>query len=104
MNFATHQATVVHSGATIGDLVGAIASLKRATQATDDCAEFWYNLGAAQTNLAIQTVPEDETMRVNVMGTYYLLDAARRLGVRSAMPMTEAPTCLARGLISARCR
>jgi UDP-glucose 4-epimerase len=29
----------------------------------------------------LQMLPEDETMRVNVMGTYYLLDAARRLGV-----------------------
>jgi nucleoside-diphosphate-sugar epimerase len=27
-----------------------------------------------------QRAPEDETMRVNTMGTYYLLDAARRLG------------------------
>jgi nucleoside-diphosphate-sugar epimerase len=30
----------------------------------------------------IQRMPEDETMRVNTMGTYYLLDAARRLGVK----------------------
>jgi nucleoside-diphosphate-sugar epimerase len=29
-----------------------------------------------------QRLPEDETMRVNTMGTYYLLDAARRLGVK----------------------
>ena len=29
----------------------------------------------------IQHLPEDETMRVNTMGTYYLMDAARRLGV-----------------------
>ena len=28
-----------------------------------------------------QSMPEDETMRVNTMGTYYLMDAARRLGV-----------------------
>ncbi|MDO8685346.1 MAG: NAD(P)-dependent oxidoreductase, partial [Clostridiales bacterium] len=28
-----------------------------------------------------QTLPEDETMKVNVMGTYYIMDAARRLGV-----------------------
>jgi len=28
----------------------------------------------------VQVAPEDETMRVNTMGTYYLLDAARRLG------------------------
>ena len=27
-----------------------------------------------------QVAPEDETMRTNTMGTYYLLDAARRLG------------------------
>jgi nucleoside-diphosphate-sugar epimerase len=27
-------------------------------------------------------MPEDETMRVNTMGTYYLMDAARRLGVK----------------------
>ena len=30
-------------------------------------------------------LPEDETMRVNTMGTYYLLDAARRLGVRQVV-------------------
>ena len=30
----------------------------------------------------IQQVPEDTTMRSNVMGTYYMLDAARRLGVK----------------------
>ncbi|MBP7402768.1 MAG: NAD(P)-dependent oxidoreductase [Clostridia bacterium] len=29
-----------------------------------------------------QALPEDTTMQSNVMGTYYLLDAARRLGVR----------------------
>jgi nucleoside-diphosphate-sugar epimerase len=29
-----------------------------------------------------QRMPEDETMRVNTMGTYYLMDAARRLGVK----------------------
>lgn len=28
------------------------------------------------------TLPEDETFRVNVMGTYYMLDAARRFGTR----------------------
>lgn len=31
---------------------------------------------------AMQNVPEDECMRVNTMGTYYLLDAARRLDVK----------------------
>ena len=30
----------------------------------------------------MQTLPEDETMRVDTMGTYYLMDAARRLGVK----------------------
>jgi len=29
-----------------------------------------------------QRLPEDETMRVNTMGTFYLMDAARRLGVK----------------------
>lgn len=28
----------------------------------------------------VQRLPEDETFRVNTMGTYYLLDAARRVG------------------------
>ena len=28
----------------------------------------------------VQRLPEDETFRVNTMGTYYLLDAARRIG------------------------
>ena len=32
-----------------------------------------------------QRLPEDETMRVNTMGTYYLLDAARRLGVKQVL-------------------
>lgn len=31
---------------------------------------------------ATQRAPEDETMRANTMGTYYLLDAARRLDVK----------------------
>ncbi|MDR2932082.1 MAG: NAD(P)-dependent oxidoreductase [Oscillospiraceae bacterium] len=30
----------------------------------------------------IQTIPEDTTIKSNVMGTYYLLDAARRLNVK----------------------
>ncbi len=29
-----------------------------------------------------QRAPEDETMRVNTMGTFYIMDAARRLGVQ----------------------
>lgn len=29
-----------------------------------------------------QRLPEDETMRVNTMGTFYMVDAARRLGVK----------------------
>ena len=29
-----------------------------------------------------QRLPEDTTMKVNVMGTYYIMDAARRLGVK----------------------
>jgi nucleoside-diphosphate-sugar epimerase len=32
-----------------------------------------------------QRLPEDETMRVNTMGTYYLMDAARRLGVKQVV-------------------
>ena len=36
-----------------------------------------------------QRMPEDETMRVNTMGTFYMIDAARRLGVkRFAMAST----------------
>lgn len=30
-------------------------------------------------------MPEDETMRVNTMGTFYLMDAARRLGVQTVI-------------------
>ena len=30
-------------------------------------------------------LPEDETMRVNTMGTFYILDAARRLGVQKVV-------------------
>jgi len=33
----------------------------------------------------IQRMPEDETMRVNTMGTYYLMDAARRFQVRTVV-------------------
>ncbi len=32
-----------------------------------------------------QVLPEDETMRVNTMGTFYLMDAARRLGVKKVV-------------------
>jgi nucleoside-diphosphate-sugar epimerase len=32
-----------------------------------------------------QRVPEDETMRVNTMGTFYVMDAARRLGVKKVV-------------------
>ncbi len=32
-----------------------------------------------------QVLPEDQTMRSNVMGTYYLMDAARRLGVKKVI-------------------
>lgn len=33
----------------------------------------------------IQRVPEDTTMKSNVMGTYYLMDAARRLNVKKVI-------------------
>ena len=32
-----------------------------------------------------QYLPEDETMRVNTMGTFYIMDAARRLGVQKVL-------------------
>jgi len=32
-----------------------------------------------------QRLPEDETMRVNTMGTFYLMDAARRLNVKKVL-------------------
>jgi len=35
--------------------------------------------------LSQQRLPEDETMRVNTMGTYYVLDAARRLDVEQVV-------------------
>ena len=34
---------------------------------------------------AQQRMPEDETMRVNTMGTFYIADAARRLGVQKVL-------------------
>ncbi|MGH3630164.1 MAG: NAD-dependent epimerase/dehydratase family protein [Sciscionella sp.] len=37
-----------------------------------------------------QRAPEDETMRVNTMGTYYLLDAARRLGMVKRVVMASS--------------
>jgi len=33
----------------------------------------------------VPRLPEDETMRVNTMGTFYLMDAARRLGVQKVV-------------------
>lgn len=54
-------------------------------------AEAIVHLGAIPWNTELQpgkaspfriVLPEDETMRVNEMGTYYLVDAARRLGVK----------------------
>ncbi len=37
----------------------------------------------------IQMYDEDETMKSNVMGTYYLVDAARRLGVKKIVMATS---------------
>ncbi|OXM82992.1 NAD-dependent epimerase/dehydratase family protein [Paenibacillus rigui] len=36
-------------------------------------------------SVRIQRMPEDETMRVNTMGTYYLMDAARRFHVKTVV-------------------
>ena len=41
-----------------------------------------YNAGTDGSRF-VQVMPEDETMSVNTMGTYYVLDAARRLGVKN---------------------
>lgn len=41
-----------------------------------------YNKETQTGSRFIQVHDEDETMKTNVMGTYYLLDAARRLGVK----------------------
>ena len=37
----------------------------------------------------VQRLSEDETMKVNTMGTYYLLDAARRMGVKDIIAATS---------------
>jgi nucleoside-diphosphate-sugar epimerase len=44
-----------------------------------------YNTERQPGQRGVPRLPEDETMRVNTMGTYYLLDAARRLGVRKVV-------------------
>ena len=33
----------------------------------------------------VQRMDEDETMKVNTMGTYYMLDAARRMGIKNVI-------------------
>jgi nucleoside-diphosphate-sugar epimerase len=38
---------------------------------------------------AAKDMPWDETMRVNTMGTYYLLEAAKRAGVRAVVAVTS---------------
>jgi nucleoside-diphosphate-sugar epimerase len=38
---------------------------------------------------AAQTMPWDETMRVNTMGTYYLLEACKRAGVQVVVAVTS---------------
>jgi len=38
---------------------------------------------------AAKTMPWDETMRVNTMGTYYLLEAAKRAGVKVVVAVTS---------------
>jgi UDP-glucose 4-epimerase len=55
-------------------------------------AEAIVHLGAIPFNTEHQplkpswsNLPEDETMRVNTMGTFYLMDAARRLGVKQVV-------------------
>jgi hypothetical protein len=47
-----------------GRTADAVTSLKRARDADPECAEYWYNLGAAQANLAIETVNDDESAAV----------------------------------------
>jgi nucleoside-diphosphate-sugar epimerase len=44
-----------------------------------------YNTERQPGQPGVQRLPEDETMRTNVMGTYYIMDAARRLGVRKVV-------------------
>lgn len=44
-----------------------------------------YNLQVQSGARFVQRMPEDSTMRINTMGTYYLLDAARRLNVKDVV-------------------
>ena len=37
----------------------------------------------------VQMMNEDDTMKINTMGTYYLLDAARRMGVKDIIAATS---------------
>ena len=58
------------------ELKRAVASLQRAVAANGECAEYWYNLGAAQANLAIATVNDSESDAVRIFGES--VDSKRR--------------------------
>ena len=73
----------------LGDLTSLADCMRAITLAQADAI---VHLGAIPWNTerqpgqkGAQILPEDETMRVNVMGTYYLMDAARRLGVQKVV-------------------
>ncbi len=70
----------------LGDLTSLADCMRAITLAQADAI---VHLGAIPFNTEHQplqrswsNLPEDETMRVNTMGTFYLMDAARRLGVK----------------------
>ncbi len=73
----------------LGDLTSLVDCMRAITLAR---AEAIVHLGAIPYNTEHQplqrswsNLPEDETMRVNTMGTFYLMDAARRLGVKQVV-------------------
>jgi len=73
----------------VGDLTSLADCMRAITLAR---AEAIVHLGAIPYNTerqpgqaGVPRLPEDETMRVNTMGTFYLMDAARRLGVKQVV-------------------
>ncbi|MBN1402099.1 MAG: NAD(P)-dependent oxidoreductase, partial [Anaerolineae bacterium] len=65
----------------LGDCMRAIAHAK-ADSIIHLGAMPWATEISLRVHSFMPRLPEDETMRVNTMGTYYLMDAARRLGVK----------------------
>ena len=73
----------------LGDLTSLADCMRAITLAKADAivhlGAIPYNTERQPGQSGVPSLPEDETMRVNTMGTYYLMDAARRLGVKKVV-------------------